>query len=502
MSLHELLLDTAARYPDRVAVAGPLGEMTYAELDRIATGLARALTQRGVGRGDRVIVWDDKSPNTIAAMQAVLRLGAAYVPVDGSTPPSRVAALVGDCGAAAVCSTRPPVADLPAGTAWLDPSAPPPAPDDAIGEVVDVDPADPAYILYTSGSTGTPKGVCISHGNARAFVDWAVTMLDAGPGDRFANHAPLTFDLSVLDLYAAFAVGASVHPIPAELAYAPVQLAEFLRDQQITVWYSVPSVLILMMRDGGLLDAPAPAALRAVLFAGEPFPIGHVRDLRAWTGARLLNLFGPTETNVCTAHEVTDADLLRDRPVPIGQATCGNKVWAERPDGVVAGPGEEGELVVAGPTVMLGYWGQDPQRGVYRTGDMVRVLDDRTFDYLGRRDHLIKVRGHRVELGEVEASLVAHPAVAEAVAAVRGTGIDARLVLFVVARPGHRLSVLEIKRHSAERLPRYMIPDEVHFVSSLPRTRTGKTDRAALLATAPERKHPSPIPAESTRSTP
>ncbi|WP_167473422.1 amino acid adenylation domain-containing protein [Nocardia arthritidis] len=497
MSLHRLLLDAADRYPDRLALAGPLGELSYAELVRTAAGAADALARLGVGRGDRVIVWEDKSPIAIAAMQAVLRLGAAYVPVDGTTPPSRVAALAADCAAAAVCSTRSPVADLPPDTGWLDPSVPSSAPR---AEIVDTDPDDLAYILYTSGSTGAPKGVCISHGNARAFVEWAVTMLDAGPDDRFANHAPLTFDLSVLDLYAAFATGASVHLIPAELAYAPVQLAEFLREQRITVWYSVPSVLMLMMRDGGLLDAPAPPSLRAVLFAGEPFPIGHVRRLRAWTGARLLNLYGPTETNVCTAHEVTDADLLRDRPAPIGQATCGDKVWAERPDGVVAESGEEGELIVAGPTVMLGYWGQDPQRGDYRTGDVVRVREDGSFDYLGRRDQLLKIRGHRVELGEVEATLLAHPAVAEAVAAVRGTGIDARLAAFVVAHPDQRLSVLEIKRHSAERLPRYMIPDEVHLVPSLPRTRTGKTDRAALLA-ASERGHRTVPPAESTRST-
>ncbi|MCP9624665.1 amino acid adenylation domain-containing protein [Nocardia otitidiscaviarum] len=475
--------------------------MTYTELDRLAAGLAHELTRQGIGHGHRVIVWDDKSPTTIAAMQAVLRVGAAYVPIDGSTPPSRVAALADDCGATAVSSTRPRVAGIPSGVAWLDPSTTPTASDEPTGAVVDVVPSALAYILYTSGSTGAPKGVCVSHGNACAFVDWAVTMLGAGPDDRFANHAPLTFDLSVLDLYAAFAVGASVHPIPAELAYAPVQLVEFLCDQRITVWYSVPSALTLMMRDGGLLDAPPPASLRAVLFAGEPFPIGHVRDLRGWTGARLLNLYGPTETNVCTGREVTDADLLRDRPVPIGQATCGNKVWAERLDGVEAGPGEDGELVVAGPTVMLGYWGRGPQHGVYRTGDMVRVLDDRTFDYLGRRDHLLKIRGHRVELGEVEATLAAHPAVAEAVAAVRGTGIDARLVAFVVPLRDHRLSVLEIKRHNAERLPRYMIPDEVHLASELPRTRTGKADRAALLAAVSARKHGILTPSEIARST-
>lgn len=206
-------------------------------------------------------------------MQAVLRVGAAYVPIDGSTPPSRVAALADDCGATAVSSTRPRVAGIPSGVAWLDPSTTPTASDEPTGAVVDVVPSALAYILYVGLDRG-PKGVCVSHGNACAFVDWAVTMLGAGPDDRFANHAPLTFDLSVLDLYAAFAVGASVHPIPAELAYAPVQLVEFLCDQRITVWYSVPSALTLMMRDGGLLDAPPPR--RCVPFCSREsrFPLG------------------------------------------------------------------------------------------------------------------------------------------------------------------------------------------------------------------------------------
>ncbi|MGW3471700.1 amino acid adenylation domain-containing protein [Saccharopolyspora sp. NPDC000995] len=481
MSLHDLLIDAAARHPDRPAVAGPSGEMSYAEIDETTRRLAHRLADLGAGRGDRVIVWSGKAPVAIAAMQAALRIGAAYVPTDGASPPGRVAAIARDCGAAVVCSTGPQIEDLPPGTAWLDLSAPLPGTGNAPG-AVSADPDDPAYILYTSGSTGTPKGVCISHGNARAFVDWAARTLRAQPSDRFANHAPLTFDLSVLDLYVAFAAGASVHLIPAELGYAPVQLTEFLHSREITVWYSVPSALIMMMRDGGLLDRPAPPALRAVLFAGEPFPIGHVRELRAWTGACLLNLYGPTETNVCTAHEVVDADLQRDRPVPIGKATCGDEVWAEKPGGAVAGPGENGELVVTGPTVMLGYWGREPQYGPYRTGDIVRVLDDGSFDYVGRLDHQVKVRGNRIELGEVEAAITKHPAVAEAAAAVRGTGMDARLEAFVVARPEQKLGVLEIKRHMAGKLPRYMIPDGVHIVASLPTTRNGKTDRTALLA--------------------
>jgi clorobiocin biosynthesis protein CloN4 len=179
---------------------------------------------------------------------------------------------------------------------------------------------------------------------------------------------------------------------------------------------------------------------------------------------------------------VVPDDLLRDRPVPIGKATSGDTVWAEKPDGSVAGPGDEGELLVDGPTVMLGYWGHAPHRGPYRTGDIARMLSDGSFEYIGRRDQMVKVRGHRIELGEVEAALAAHPDVAEVAVTVTGTGMNARLEAFIVARHGHEPSVLSLKRHIAQKLPRYMIVDGVHAVSQLPRTRSGKTDRSALKA--------------------
>ncbi|SDH06916.1 clorobiocin biosynthesis protein CloN4 [Sinosporangium album] len=481
MSLHDYVVETAARHPERPAVRWVGGVLRYGELNARADALARALAAHGVGRGDRVPIWSAKSPRTVVAMQAVLRLGAVYVPVASTTPAARLAVVAADCGAAAVCTTPSGVERLAGilapGTALVDmgqdlrPAEP---------VYTAVAPGEPAYILYTSGSTGRPKGVCVGHGNARAFVDWAVAELAVTPRDRLANHAPLTFDLSVLDLYAAFAAGASVHLVPPELAYTPVRLARLVRDEGITIWYSVPSALTLMIRDGGLLDEPAPPALRAVLFAGEPFAVEHVRRLAAWTGARLLNLYGPTETNVCTFHEVRPEDLRRDQPVPIGRASCGDTVWAVRRDGGVAAPGDEGVLHVDGPTVMLGYWGREPQTGPYRTGDVVRVRDDGAFDFLGRDDDLVKVRGHRVEPAEVEAVLTAHPDVGEAAVVVRGEGADAALVAFVVAGPGGPPGVLALKRHTAERLPPYMIPEQIRFTTVLPRTANGKTDRAGL----------------------
>jgi clorobiocin biosynthesis protein CloN4 len=495
MSLHELVIGSATRHGPELAVQGPSSAVSYSELDARANTFAHRLRALGVRRADRVVVWADKSPDAVAAMQAVLRLGATYVPATTAVPVGRLALMIRDCGARTVCADSARIDamrgefgdELP----LLDITSVPTSPSAPVNERVEPD--DPAYILYTSGSTGVPKGVCVSHLGARAFIDWAVTELHADYRDRFANHAPFTFDLSVLDLYAAFAVGASVHLVPTELAYAPGQLVEFLYERDISVWYSVPSALILMLRDGGLLHRPAPRRLRAVLFAGEPFPIGHVRELAAWTPARLLNLYGPTETNVCTFHEVAPDDLKRDRPVPIGRAASGDTVWAEGPDGSIVLPGEEGELVVQGPTVMLGYWGQPRPSGVHRTGDVVRVLADGHFDYVGRHDHMVKIRGNRVELGDIEAVIGAHAAVDQVAAAVEGTGLSARLVAFIVPNQGMDLSLLTVKRHCAQHLPTYMIPDEIRLVPELPRTGNGKVDRAALLRP--------PRPAAERRST-
>lgn len=483
--LHDLLAASAARTPSAPAVVGPAGSMSYGELDERADFLAGRLAGHGIGKGDRVLIWSPKSAAAIAAMQAVLRLGAIYIPVDTLTPPERFAAIARESGALALCAPGDLSARVPSPLrdclACVDLDAAP-VPNALLRTPVNtrVESDDLAYILYTSGSTGTPKGVCISHRSALAFIDWAVTELAPRPQDRFANHSAFSFDLSVLDIYASFAVGAAVCPIPAEFAYAPERLVEFLHRERISVWYSVPSVLILMLRDGGLLDRPAPETLRALLFAGEPFPINYVRALAAWSDARLLNLYGPTETNVCTYHEVRPADLARDLPVPIGRPCSGDRVWARRPDGSEAEPGEEGELVVSGPTVFAGYWGRQPQEGPYATGDRVKVRPDGSFDYLGRRDDMVKIRGHRIELGDVVTALCSHPGVAEAVVVAVGEGLDRSLAAFVIRGRGSSFGNVALRRHLADRLAPHMIPGDIRFVDQLPLNDRGKLDLAAL----------------------
>jgi len=467
-----LVRDAASRTPHAPAVRDGDTTATYAELDRLADRYARALAAHGVERGDRVVLWTSKGVDTVAIMQAALRLGAVYVPVTPSNPEPRVRRIAEGCAATLVVTDEEVAGHVSLARLREVPDQPAVPVHDA-GSAPD----DCAFILYTSGSTGEPKGVSISHRNALAFVCWAADETRLRPGDRLANHAPFNFDLSVFDLYGAFHSGACVDLVPAALAYAPEALTEFLFEREITVWYSVPSALQLMASDGGLLDKAAPSSLRVCIFAGEPFPLADVLRLRAgWPAVRMFNWYGPTETNVCTSYEVTARDLDRTRPLPIG-AACGlDRVWLDPPGADV------GEVVVDGPTVMLGYWGQPRQDGPYRTGDLGRIGSDGNLEYVGRRDHMVKVRGHRVEPGEIETVLTAHPAVAAAAVVVVGAGLSAKIHAVVVPVDGQRPTTLGLKAHCAAHLPSYMMIDAMRLSSELPRTANGKVDRAGLTA--------------------
>ncbi|MFE5661034.1 amino acid adenylation domain-containing protein [Streptomyces sp. NPDC056517] len=516
-TLNDLLTHTAAARPTAEAVRHRGRSTDYAGLDRAATAFAATLREQGVRPGDRVGLWFGKSTETLVTLHAILKCGAAYVPVDPATPVARAAYILGDCavrclvtdaprlallqehGVPAALRTAVLVGDEPVlpgdpalrSTSWAQ-AVDRPAPDGFTP--ADVGPDDLAYILYTSGSTGTPKGVMLSHRNALAFVDWTVTEFGLTAEDRLSSHAPVHFDLSVFDVFAAVSAGACLVLVPEHQRALGPALNRLVAEEGVTVWYSVPGALIRMLdaKNRALLES---SRLRTVLFAGEPFALKHLRRLRAaLPEAALHNLYGPTETNVCTHHRVTDADLAPDRTAspPIGRPCPYADARLLGPDGrpVPDVPGAEGELCVTGDSVMLGYWGRTPPveaaggaARTHRTGDLVRSLEGGGYLYLGRRDHMIKIRGHRVEPEEIEAVLMRLPDVHEAVCvAVPDADGNHELQAHVVPADGAAPEPADLRAHCVATLPRYMVPAAFHLAGSFPRTSTGKTDRRALAA--------------------
>src|SRR5581483_3567269 len=279
-TLGTLVWQAANDGANRIAVVDRDASLTYGELDALVCGYASALRNAGVAAGDVVAIHLDKSARAVAAIHAVLRLGAAYVPLDPKTPVPRLELIVGDARPAAV------VVERRTAKVWRDTTigAPPFVDSDGVvPSAVRIDPAVVdadalAYVLYTSGSTGTPKGVELTHANALAFVDWAVSAFAVGDGDRLASHAPFHFDLSIFDLYAAASTGASVALVPRAVTRFPVELSKWITDNHVTIWYSVPTALTLLVTHGNVHTADL-SSLRVVLFAGEVFPVRHLAAL-------------------------------------------------------------------------------------------------------------------------------------------------------------------------------------------------------------------------------
>ena len=513
--LHAYLGSSLGRFPDRVAVEDGAGLSTsYRDLYRLAAGLRDRLRRLGVRPGDRVGFYLPKSIDAVAAAHGIMMAGAAYVPVDPDAPPTRNALIHDDCGVRAVLVARrfeqayaaalaergatPPLLVLDEGDGealplqhclrGLDRDDPAPPTQDYAAE-----PDELAYILYTSGSTGRPKGVMLTHRNAVSFVEWCRQVFTPDENDRASSHAPLHFDLSILDLYMTLGCGATLVLVPEAVGKDPVRLAPFIAERRISVWYSAPSILALLAQYGDL-EQHDYSALRLVLFAGEVFPVKHLRALKALLPRPgYYNLYGPTETNVCTYFRVPDEiPAERTQPFPIGKACEHLQVIAVAEDGKAVAPGTEGELIARGPAVTSGYWNL-PERNAeafhldengerwYKTGDLVVEAPDGNFVFLGRRDRMIKKRGYRIELGEVEVCLYRHPKVAEVGVQSASDGESGvKVHAFYGTRDGQRLSAIALKAHCAELLPLYMVPDYFHHEEALPRTSTGKVDYQAL----------------------
>lgn len=518
--LQQLLQESAARYPEKLAVWARGRSLTYRELEGRSNQLAHLLQQRGVRKGDRVGLYFPKCVESVIVMLGIVKAGGVYVPLDPQAPAERIGYIIGNCGIHGLVTRAdkrrgleqatldsleftllvgddngeaPQISNGSAVIPWTMlgeyPASSAPA--------VTLTETDLAYILYTSGSTGRPKGVMLTHQNALTFVEWCAEKFQITSDDHLSNHAPLHFDLSVFDVYNTLEAGASLYMVTEDLALFPSKLTAFMEAQEITVWYSVPSALTLLLLHADL-NAEKLKRLRTILFAGEVFPMKYLQQLAdRLPHADLYNLYGPTETNVCTYYRVERERLAGMDKLPIGIACENTEVFAVNDqDEIVTQPGGTGELYVRGPAVTCGYWADAektmkivvPNRfqpnfeeKMYCTGDLVQLGEDGNYYFLGRRDSMVKSRGYRIELGEIESALLSHPSVKEAVAiAVPDDIVGSRIKAVVASHDGICLAPVELQRFCGTRIPKYMIPEAIEFPAELPKTSTGKVDRVQL----------------------
>jgi amino acid adenylation domain-containing protein len=518
--IHELLQESAAKYPNNVAVRFKGDSLKYKDLNFLSDHLAASLINHGSQAKGRIGLYMEKTPHAVAAIFGILKSGSCYVPLDPTGPIDRHAAIINDCGLEHLIVDKTKIAKLRQileqtrslkyvyaidadekeltqkleSIKMVDAKDITAAEADIAAQTADLDAEDLGYILYTSGSTGQPKGVTISHRASLAFVNWAQETFTIGPEDTVSSHAPLHFDLSVLDIFATIKAGATICIVPPGLSWFPTSLAEFIDIEGITVWYSVPMVLTQLIQHGKLQDRDL-SKIRVVLFAGEVFPTSYLRQIMSMLpNAEFYNLYGPTETNVCTYYAATEIPET-DAPIPIGVLCCEDQAVILDDHQSPVDCGEIGELYVSGPTLMSGYWNDENKtensifelsvcgktQRAYRTGDLVRLLEDGNIAYHGRADHMIKSRGYRIELGEIESVLTSHDNICEAVAwGVPDEKIGKRIACAIVLNESADLSEIEIKLFCSKRLPKYMIPDIIRFLNAMPRTSTNKIDRKQL----------------------
>ena len=515
--LQQLLNRSAERFPEKPAVWARGRSITYRELAEKSNQLAHLLQERGIKKGDRVGLFFPKCLESIITMFAVVKAGAVYVPLDPAAPAERIGYIIHNCGIKALITREDRRKSLASetlqsldfsvlvdGTQESSNGSGLIVPWTGLGQYpgdhapkVTLTETDLAYILYTSGSTGRPKGVMLSHQNALTFIEWCAAEFHVTRDDRLSNHAPLHFDLSVFDIYNAIEAGATVYLVTEDIGLFPTTLANFIETQKISIWYSVPSALVLLLLHAEL-KAEKLKNLRTILFAGEVFPMKYLQQLAALVPqADLYNLYGPTETNVCTYYKVERERLSTMDKLPIGIACENTEVFAVNDrDEIVTKPGDTGELYARGPCVTYGYWA-DPektakmvvpnrfqhnfQENMYHTGDLVTLAEDGNYYFMGRRDSMIKSRGYRIELGEIESALLSHPAVREAAAlAIPDDVVGNRIKAIVAIDEAQTVKAADLQQHCGTRIPKYMIPELIEFRPSLPKTSTGKVDRVRL----------------------
>lgn len=520
MLLHEGFTAQVARRPDATALVWRDWQQSYAGLEQEANRLAHLLGDAGIKPGDRVALLVPKGPAAILGLLGALKAGAAYVPLDPSDAPKRLARTLAaaDCrivlGASplGVRSLREALSSTDAKQrpliGWLDDAAPlgshalftrrdlgafpTSAPAPRTGQ------RDLAQIVFTSDATGFPKGVMITHASTSRFLEWAGRYFGIRHDDRLSQHAPLRFVVSSFDIFGALWAGAELHLVPPELNLVPNKLAQFIRDAALTQWFSVPAVLNLLAKFDVLRDRDFPS-LRRIIFAGEVLPTPSlIYWMKRVPQAKFTNLYGPTETTIASSYHTVKQCPTDDRePISIGRPCDGEEFLLLDEHMRPVPVGTVGDLYIRGVGLAAGYWRDrakteaafvpDPDdetglRRLYRTGDRVRRGQDGQYYFCGRADRQIKSRGYRIELGEIEDAMASVPQVREcAVIGMESGRYGGTLVCCAYALElGKVLTLNALRARLKELLPSYMLPVRWLRYDALPRTAQGKVDLTKL----------------------
>lgn len=506
-TFHGLIERQAASSPDNTAIVGPDGMLAYGELNERASRLAVKLRELGVGKGSIVGILLERSVAMAVSMLAVMKSGAAYLPLDPSYPDARLRYLLEDSGAALMIASGELGERLPFGGAKVIIEAEIKVPEGSDLHLASPEPsklsqeADPdnvAYVIYTSGTTGAPKGIAVAHRGMASMRESILGELGITAHDRILQFSSASFDASVWEMTMAWFTGARLYMPPREVLENYGDFVDYLNDNGITVVLLPPAF-------ASHLDPRNIRTVRLFLTGGSA---SNPELARRWRHVSYMNAYGPTETTICAT--IWKADALpntwqeggptgpeypgRMKSVPIGKPLVGTRTYVLGPDEGMLPVGVMGELYIGGAGVAKGYVGREeltserfipnpyvPGERMYRSGDFAKWLPDGNLDYLGRIDHQVKIRGYRVETGELESELLRHPALRQAYAVARpGPGGDDALYAYIAARAATEPK--EIKAWLAERLPAYMIPQFIVIVDRLPLTPAGKIDLAALPA--------------------
>ncbi len=487
--------------------------MTYEGLYTKMRQLSQFFIDQGVRKGDRIAIYTNRCLESVIAVYGIMECGAVFVPLDITAPPSRTSYLLQACGIShmvTIPSLKRKISTLlGSGSSLLsvigaeaDATVPSFSWDYIYAlslknySPVNVLEQDLAYIMYTSGSTGDPKGIMHTHYSGLSYARLSAELYGVSPRDVVANHAPLHFDIATFGYFTAPFSGATTVLVSDAQTILPQSLAALISKEGITIWYSVPLALIQLISSGSLQKYTIDT-LRWVLFGGEKFAVKYLNHLmQLWPSARFCNVYGPAEINQCTYFHIPNL-LEEDATIPIGQV-WGNSEYKilDAKDNEVSGS-EPGELVVRTATMMQGYWGNPVltekslfkvkrddglSNSFYRTGDLVKKDSNGDLIFLGRNDFQVKVRGYRVELGEIESVIRVFGGIKEAIAF---SHIDeygeSQIWAKIVTEDDSQPEINKLMEFCKSRLPGYAMPQNIEVMEDFPRTSSGKINRMELL---------------------